>query len=100
MRGDERGWLAEASSVCQQPGVPSEELLDLTWRLGVVAGSSEKDEAGKTFVQVNFISKAPVDGRKSSNKELVVEMSLEKFYSFLHQLEKCKASLEHARHLP
>lgn len=62
----------------------------------VVAGSSEKDEAGRTFVQVNFISENPKDAKRSDR---LVEMSLEKFYDFLHQLEKCKASLEHSRHL-
>ncbi|KAG0726793.1 COMM domain-containing protein 7 [Chionoecetes opilio] len=82
-------------SARRQPGVPLKDLVDVQWKLGVVAGSSEEGEAGRTFVQVNFICQAPGDTRREAR---LVEMSLEKFYDFLHQLEKCRASLELGSH--
>ncbi|XP_042236161.1 COMM domain-containing protein 7-like isoform X2 [Homarus americanus] len=74
---------------------PREQLVDLQWKFGVVAGSSSEGEAGRTFVQVKFIS-------RTASENLVpryVEMSLHKFYDFLHQLEKAKASLEYMNYL-
>lgn len=88
----QRGQLVKLTSLQKQNSVPMEDLVDIHWKLGVVAGSSEEGEAGRTFVQVNFICQAPGGSKRSSK---LVEMSLEKFYDFLHQLEKCKASLEH-----
>ncbi|XP_045129797.1 COMM domain-containing protein 7-like [Portunus trituberculatus] len=84
--------LVKSSNVQKQTSIPSEELVDIHWKLGVVAGSSEEGEAGRTFVQVNFICQAPGGSRSAK----LVEMSLDKFYDFLHQFEKCKASLEHS----
>lgn len=91
----QRGQLLKSISVQKQNSAPFEDLVDIHWKLGVVAGSSEEGEAGRTFVQVNFICQAPGESKRSAK---LVEMSLEKFYDFLHQLEKCKASLEH-KHL-
>uniref|UniRef100_A0A0P4WNS6 COMM domain-containing protein n=1 Tax=Scylla olivacea TaxID=85551 RepID=A0A0P4WNS6_SCYOL len=88
----QRGQLVKLTSLQKQNSVPMEDLVDIHWKLGVVAGSSEEGEAGRTFVQVNFICQAPGGSKRSAK---LVEMSLEKFYDFLHQLEKCKASLEH-----
>lgn len=76
-------------------GNTREELIDLQWKFGVVAGSSVKEEAGRTFVQVKLVSRSS-DGCTSSRH---LEMSLEKFYDFLHQLEKAKASLEYFSYL-
>ncbi|KAK7067539.1 COMM domain [Halocaridina rubra] len=72
-----------------------EEVIDLQWKFGVVAGSSVGEETGRTFVQVKLLSRSP-NGATSSRH---IEMSLEKFYDFLHQLEKAKASLEYIRYM-
>ncbi|XP_042856452.1 COMM domain-containing protein 7-like [Penaeus japonicus] len=74
---------------------PREHLIDLQWKFGVVAGSSSEGEAGRTFVQVKIVSKSPSGGAKARH----VEMSLKKFYDFLHQLEKAKATLEYMNYL-
>ncbi|KAK3867703.1 hypothetical protein Pcinc_026850 [Petrolisthes cinctipes] len=71
---------------------PREQLVDLQWKFGVVAGSSVDGETGKTFVQVQFRSSLPDD--QTHTRTRVVEMSLQDFYNFLHQLEKCQASLQ------
>ncbi|KAK4291277.1 hypothetical protein Pmani_035891 [Petrolisthes manimaculis] len=72
---------------------PREQLVDLQWKFGVVAGSSVDGETGKTFVQVQFRSSLPND-QTHQPRTRVVEMSLQDFYNFLHQLEKCQASLQ------
>ncbi|XP_069976512.1 COMM domain-containing protein 7 [Penaeus vannamei] len=74
---------------------PREQLIDLQWKFGVVAGSSSKGEAGRTFVQVKIVSKSPSGAVKARH----VEVSLKKFYDFLHQLEKAKATLEYMNYL-
>lgn len=74
---------------------PREQLIDLQWKFGVVAGSSSEGEAGRTFVQVKIVSKSPSGAVKAHH----VEMSLKKFYDFLHQLEKAKATLEYMNYL-
>ncbi|XP_063610282.1 COMM domain-containing protein 7-like [Penaeus indicus] len=74
---------------------PREQLIDLQWKFGVVAGSSSEGEAGRTFVQVKIVSKSPSGAVKARH----VEMSLKKFYDFLHQLEKAKATLEYMNYL-
>ncbi|XP_071540182.1 uncharacterized protein [Panulirus ornatus] len=37
---------------------PREQLVDLQWKFGVVAGSSLEGEAGKTFVQVKLVCRS------------------------------------------
>ncbi|XP_068230370.1 COMM domain-containing protein 7-like isoform X1 [Palaemon carinicauda] len=76
-------------------GNSKEELIDLQWKFGVVAGSSIKEETGRTFVQVKLLSRSS-EGSVSSQH---IEMSLEKFYDFLHQLEKAKASFDYINYL-
>lgn len=89
----QHGRLVELASVRKVNDASLEDLMDIQWKLGVVASSSEKGDAGRTFVQVSFISQTPGGTKRSAR---LVEMSLEKFYDFLHQLEKCRASLEHS----
>lgn len=87
--------LQELISLRKQLTSPREHLVDLQWKFGVVAGSSSEDEAGRTFVQVKIVSCVPDGGLTSRH----IEMSLQKFYDFLHQLEKAKANLEYMNYL-
>lgn len=87
--------LKELIAKNRSVGNSKEELIDLQWKFGVVAGSSIKEETGRTFVQVKLLSRSS-DGSISSRH---IEMSLEKFYDFLHQLEKAKASFEYINYL-
>lgn len=87
--------LKELIAKNRSVGNSKEELIDLQWKFGVVAGSSIKEETGRTFVQVKLLSRSS-DGSTSSRH---IEMSLEKFYDFLHQLEKAKASFEYINYL-
>ncbi|KAF0972657.1 hypothetical protein FDP41_008906 [Naegleria fowleri] len=63
-------------------------LLDLDWRFGVTASSSELNEVGSTFLQL----KLTIDD--GGRRDVFVEMTLQQFYDFLHEMEKAQSSIE------
>lgn len=65
-------------------------VVDVDWKFGVTAASSEKSQVGKTFLQL----KITVD-TGNGLKNIHMEMSLSQFYAFLHELEKAKTSLQY-----
>ncbi|KAH3816101.1 hypothetical protein DPMN_117609 [Dreissena polymorpha] len=66
------------------------QLLDMEWKFGVTAASSELDKVGNTFLQLKLVINT---GNGVSNSYM--ELTLPQFYSFLHEMEKAKASLEY-----
>uniref|UniRef100_A0A674J3N3 COMM domain containing 7 n=1 Tax=Terrapene triunguis TaxID=2587831 RepID=A0A674J3N3_9SAUR len=58
------------------------QLIDMEWKFGVTAGSSELEKVGSIFLQLGFFS-SPFS-----------ELTLPQFYSFLHEMERVKTSLE------
>lgn len=62
------------------------QLLDIDWRFGVTASSSEMDRVGSTFLQMKIARQ----DRPVAN----VELSLEQFYHFLGEMEKAEATLK------
>ncbi|OQV20389.1 hypothetical protein BV898_05675 [Hypsibius exemplaris] len=79
-------------------------LKETEWRIGVTTSSSEASQLGQTFVQVKMIMEtgvpssspsSPSSSSPSSSTEQIVqvEMSVPKFYAFLGEMEKVKASL-------
>ncbi|XP_039280841.1 COMM domain-containing protein 7-like [Nilaparvata lugens] len=67
-----------------------EIVKDMDWQFGVTAACSNKEQVGKTF----FYLKLNVESEDGSQRAVHMEMSLSQFYSFLHQLEKAKNSLD------
>lgn len=67
------------------------KVVDVDWKFGVTAASSEKNQVGKTFLQM----KITVDSGNGL-KNIHMEMSLPQFYAFLHELEKAATSLQYA----
>ncbi|XP_072412900.1 COMM domain-containing protein 7 isoform X1 [Chiloscyllium punctatum] len=65
------------------------QLVDMEWKFGVTAGSSELQKVGSVFLQLKFVIKK---GNKSEN--VYMELTLPQFYNFLHEMEQAKASLE------
>uniref|UniRef100_A0A452SE06 COMM domain containing 7 n=1 Tax=Ursus americanus TaxID=9643 RepID=A0A452SE06_URSAM len=55
------------------------QLIDMEWKFGVTSGSSELEKVGSIFLQLNFLSP---------------ELTLPQFYSFLHEMERVRASME------
>ncbi|KAK7499551.1 hypothetical protein BaRGS_00009203 [Batillaria attramentaria] len=66
------------------------QLVDMEWKFGVTASSSELDRVGNTFLQLKLVINTG-----SGTKNVYMELSLPQFYSFLHEMEKAKASLEY-----
>lgn len=58
--------------------------------VAVTAACSDKTQEGKTFLQLKILYKSGAE-----LKNLHVEMDLNQFYSFLHELEKAKHSLDY-----
>ncbi|KAM8798204.1 COMM domain-containing protein 7 [Eudromia elegans] len=65
------------------------QLLDMEWKFGVTAGSSELDKVGSIFLQLKLVIKK---GGRLEN--VYMELTLPQFYSFLHEMERVKTSLE------
>ncbi|XP_046571421.1 COMM domain-containing protein 7-like [Haliotis rubra] len=66
------------------------QLVDMEWKFGVTASSSELDKVGNTFLQLKLVINTG-----NGSKNTYMELSLPQFYSFLHEMEKAKASLEY-----
>ncbi|XP_005095878.1 COMM domain-containing protein 7 [Aplysia californica] len=66
------------------------QLVDIEWKFGVTASSSELDKVGNTFLQLKLVINTG-----NGMKNVFLELTLPQFYSFLHEMEKAKASLEY-----
>nr|XP_050853155.1 COMM domain-containing protein 7-like [Vespula vulgaris] len=65
------------------------KILDISWRFGVTAASSDSDKVGKSFLQLKLCL-----DEGSRVKDHFIEMSIPEFYKFLHDLEKAKINLD------
>ena len=87
-----RSWAmhgSEARSALSASAVGARRLIDAEWTFGVTASSSEHAAVGTTYVQVRLV----VDG--AGGPEYVhTELSLPRFYEFVHDLERARAQLE------
>ncbi|XP_054837336.1 COMM domain-containing protein 7 [Eublepharis macularius] len=65
------------------------QLMDMEWKFGVTAGSSELEKGGSIFLQLKLVVK-----KGTQTQPVYVELTLPQFYSFLHEMERIKTSLE------
>ncbi|NXJ83656.1 COMD7 protein, partial [Trogon melanurus] len=65
------------------------QLIDMEWKFGVTAGSSELEKVGSIFLQLKLVIK-----KGSQMENVYIELTLPQFYSFLHEMERVKTSLE------
>ncbi|XP_061486763.1 COMM domain-containing protein 7-like isoform X1 [Rhineura floridana] len=65
------------------------QLIDMEWKFGVTAGSSELGKAGSIFMQLKLVVR---QGNKV--EPVYLELTLPQFYRFLHEMERMKTSLE------
>jgi hypothetical protein len=66
------------------------QLVDMEWKFGVTSGSNDLKVVGQTFLQLKLV----ID-RGSHHEDVFMEMTLPQFYSFLHEMEKAKSTLEY-----
>ncbi|CAL1685882.1 unnamed protein product [Lasius platythorax] len=65
------------------------KILDISWRFGVTAASSDSDNVAKSFLQLKLC--LDNDGKI---KNVFTEMTIGQFYKFLHDLQKAKCNLD------
>ncbi|EGD81769.1 hypothetical protein PTSG_02482 [Salpingoeca rosetta] len=65
------------------------EIVDMQWKFGVTAGSSEFKQTGDSFLQLKLILQ-----RGTTREEAYMELSLPQFYAFLKEMETAKSCLE------
>ncbi|XP_031444393.1 COMM domain-containing protein 7 isoform X1 [Phasianus colchicus] len=65
------------------------QLVDMEWKFGVTAGSSELEKVGSIFLQLKLVIK-----KGSQMENVYVELTLPQFYSFMHEMERAKTTLE------
>ena len=66
------------------------QLVDMEWKFGVTAASSDLKVVGQTFLQLKLV----VD-RGGRHEDVFMEMTLPQFYAFLHEMERAKSTLEY-----
>ncbi|CAE1226618.1 COMMD7 [Acanthosepion pharaonis] len=82
--------MATLSSMALGQTLMVNRLVDVDWKFGVTLASSEITKVGNTFVQLKLVLSNGTGELKNS----YMELSLQQFYSFLHEMERVKASLE------
>lgn len=65
-------------------------LVDMDWKFGVTAASSELQQVGSCFIQMKLAT-----GTRQGTSS-VIEMNVAGFYDLMHEVEKAKISLESA----
>ncbi|KAM9751933.1 COMM domain-containing protein 7 isoform 2-T2 [Menidia menidia] len=65
------------------------QLVDMEWKFGVTAGTSEIQKVGNIFLQIKLVVR-----RGNSTENVYMELTLPQFYHFLHELERAKSSME------
>mmetsp|Transcript_25271 Transcript_25271/g.58937 ORF Transcript_25271/g.58937 Transcript_25271/m.58937 type:complete len:190 (-) Transcript_25271:189-758(-) len=85
-------WVEHGSSLQDTlaHSLPVRTLLDVEWTFGVTASSSEHEAIGNTYVHVRMT----VNSGGGVAEYVHFELSLDKFYDFLHELESARAQLE------
>lgn len=66
------------------------ELVDMEWKFGVTASSDDAAQVGGTFLQLKLVLNKG-DGELSN---VYMELTLPQFYEFLHEMERCKATMD------
>jgi len=87
-----RSWSllgAEAHRALSASAINASRLVDAEWTFGVTASSSEHAAVGTTYVQLR-LAVAGASGLEYEHMEL----SLPRFYEFVHDLERAKAQLD------
>ena len=63
------------------------QLVDLEWRFGVTASSDSLDQVGNSYLQMRLVFEVG----QGQVQEVIMELSLNQFYTFVAELENAKA---------
>ena len=65
------------------------ELVDMEWKFGVTASSDDAAQVGGTFLQLKLVL-----NKGNGTENVYMELTLPQFYEFLHEMERCKATMD------
>merc|ERR1712087_209591 len=82
--------LADLRSEAIESTLAVNQLVDIQWKFGVTAASSDIQLVGNTFLKMKWTTK----GEDGKLETICMELSLPQFYKFLHEMEKAKTSME------
>ena len=86
-------WNANYAAICRSMVGQTfmiNQLVDMEWKFGVTAASSEIKKVGNSFLQLKLV----VNKGNDVMEDIYMELSLPQFYTFLHEMEKAKANLD------
>jgi len=66
------------------------QLVDLDWNFGITAASSEVGKIGSAHLHLKLV----LDKGNSTTEEVYMELTLQQFYQFLHEMQRAKSNLE------
>jgi len=81
--------LSEVSSRALAKTLSVAQLVDINWKFGVSAASSEQDKMGSCFLQLRLT----ID-RGTGNENVLMELSLPQFYQFLQQMQLANRQMQ------
>jgi len=81
---------ASLSKVAASGTISMNELVDMRWKFGVTASSSEVGRIGTPHVQLSLT----MDLGQGQTTDVVLELSLPQFYEFLSDMEKAQAYVQ------
>ena len=82
-------WLAAAVTA---QALSVDRLVDMEWRFGVTASTSELKSVGATFLQLKLVLEKRDGGGAGA---VHLELTLPQFYEFLGKMEKCQAYMDY-----
>jgi hypothetical protein len=65
------------------------ELVDMEWKFGVTASTNDAAQVGSTFLQLKLVL-----NKVTGPENVYMELTLPQFYDFLHEMERCKATMD------
>lgn len=84
-----REYFATLSFAALDATLKVSNLVDMEWRFGVSAGTSDLAETGTCFLQLKLVLE-----KAGKRDNILMEITLEQFYSFLSALQKAAATVE------
>jgi hypothetical protein len=78
-------------SVSMGQTVMANQLVDMEWKFGVTASSSDLKAVGSTFLQLKLV----IDKGAGVTEDVHMELTLPQFYEFLASMEKAKTHLDY-----
>lgn len=82
--------ISELSQVALEKTLHVNQLHDIQWKFGVSASSSELNQMGSCFLQLQMT----VEKGENRKENVLMELSLPQFYSFLQQMQLANRQMQ------